>query len=76
MVWISFTDYQFLSNTPARWVGLSNYSEALHDPLMWTSLWRAAVFTMMFLPGTIIIPLLVAILVDRVQNRGWRPSIA
>jgi multiple sugar transport system permease protein len=69
VVWISFTNFEFLSHAPAKWVGLSNYLEALRDPLMWTSLWRAAVFTMMFLPGTIIIPLLVAILVDRVQNQ-------
>jgi multiple sugar transport system permease protein len=69
VVWISFTDYQFLSQEPASWVGLANYGAALSDPLMWTSLWRAAVFTMMFLPGTIIFPLLLAILVDRVQNQ-------
>ena len=35
---------------------------------MWTSLWRAALFTIMFLPGTIILPLLLAILIDRVSN--------
>ena len=35
---------------------------------MWASLWRAALFTIMFLPGTIILPLLLAILVDRVAN--------
>ena len=35
---------------------------------MWASLWRAALFTIMFLPGTIILPLLLAILVDRVTN--------
>jgi len=69
VVWISFTDYQFLSQDPASWVGLDNYGAALSDPLMWTSLWRAALFTMMFLPGTIIFPLLLAILVDRVQNQ-------
>lgn len=69
VVWISFTDYQFLSQDPAAWVGWTNYLEALSDPLMWTSLGRAALFTMMFLPGTIIVPLLVAILVDRVENQ-------
>ena len=68
VVWISFTDFKFLSRDPANWVGLANYVEALNDPLMWTSLGRAALFTAMFLPGTIIIPLLVAILVDRVQH--------
>jgi multiple sugar transport system permease protein len=68
VVWISFTDYQFLTNEPARWVGLDNYVMALNDPLMWRSLWRAFLFTMMFLPGTIALPLLLAILVDRVEN--------
>jgi multiple sugar transport system permease protein len=69
VVWISFTNYQFLSQDPASWVGLDNYASALTDPLMWTSLGRAALFTLMFLPGTIIFPLLLAILVDRVQNQ-------
>jgi multiple sugar transport system permease protein len=69
VVWISFTDYQFLTNKPANWVWLDNYIEALNDPLMWASLWRATLFTIMFLPGTIIFPLLLAILVDRVQHQ-------
>lgn len=69
VLWISFTDYQFLTNEPARWIGFDNYAAALNDPLMWISLWRAALFTLMFLPGTIILPLLLAILVDRVTNQ-------
>jgi multiple sugar transport system permease protein len=68
VLWLSFTNFQFLSDKPAQWVGFGNYAQALTDPLMWTSLWRAALFTMMFLPGTIILPLLLAILVDRVSN--------
>ena len=70
VIWISFTDFEFLTNEPANWVGVDNYIEAFNDPLMWTSLWRAALFTMMFLPGTIIFPLLLAILVDRVREPG------
>ena len=69
VVWISFTDYQFLTADPARWVGFANYVEALNDPLMWAGLGRAAYFTAMFLPGTIILPLLLAILVDRVRDQ-------
>ncbi len=69
VLWISFTDYQFLKNEPANWVGFDNYIMAFNDPLMWLSLWRAALFTIMFLPGTIILPLLLAILVDRVTNQ-------
>ena len=68
VLWLSFTNFQFLSDKPARWVGFDNYVQALHDPLMWVSLWRAALFTIMFLPGTIILPLLLAILIDRVSN--------
>ena len=68
VLWLSFTDFQFLSSKPAHWVWFDNYVQALSDPLMWVSLWRAALFTMMFLPGTIILPLLLAILVDRVTN--------
>jgi len=68
VLWMSFTNYQFLSNEPSHWVGFDNYKAALVDPLMWVSLWRAAEFTIMFLPGTIILPLLLAILVDRVAN--------
>src|SRR5271167_1883185 len=69
VLWLSFTNFQFLSDKPAQWIGFDNYARALTDPLMWASLWRAALFTMMFLPGTIILPLLLAILVDRVTNQ-------
>ena len=69
VLWLSFTNFQFLSDKPAQWVGFGNYAQALTDPLMWTSLWRAALFTMMFLPGTIILPLLLAILVDKVSKQ-------
>lgn len=68
VLWISFTDFKFLSREPSNWVGFTNYIEAMNDPLMWASLWRAAQFTLMFLPGTIIFPLLLAVLIDRVTN--------
>jgi multiple sugar transport system permease protein len=69
VLWLSFTNFQLLSDKPAQWVGFDNYVQALRDPLMWASLGRAALFTIMFLPGTIILPLLLAILVDRVGNQ-------
>jgi multiple sugar transport system permease protein len=69
VVWLSFTNFEFLSNEPADWVGFANYIEAMRDPLMWASLWRATLFTIMFLPGTIILPLLLAVLIDRVENQ-------
>ncbi len=68
VLWISFTDYHYLRQSPVNWVGLQNYSNAVQDPLMWQGLLRAATFTLMFLPGTILVPLFLAILVDRVRN--------
>src|SRR5947209_11741746 len=65
VVWLSFTDFQFLSDQPEHWVGFDNYLTALRDPLLWVSLWRAALFTIMFLPGTIILPLLLSVFIDR-----------
>jgi len=69
VLWMSFTDYRYLSREPAQWVGLQNYVTAFADPLVLAGLSRAAQFTLMFLPGTIILPLLLAVLVDRVEHR-------
>jgi multiple sugar transport system permease protein len=66
--WISFTDYQFLSQDPANFVGLKNFTDAIQDEVFLTGLKRSAVFTAYFLPGVIFIPLIVAVLVDRVRN--------
>lgn len=68
VLYISFTDYRYLRPEPANFIGLENFSNALADPIFWTGLWRSAIFTAIFLPGVIFIPLFVAILVDRVQH--------
>jgi multiple sugar transport system permease protein len=70
VLFLSFTNYRYLSQDPASFVGLENYVAALQDPVMYTGLSRAAKFTLMFLPGTIILPLLLAVLVDRVRHPG------
>jgi multiple sugar transport system permease protein len=69
VLWLSFTDAQYLSNDPVQWVWFRNFANALTDPLVWAGLWRAAQFTLMFLPGTIILPLFLAILIDRVTHQ-------
>src|SRR3979490_1274599 len=70
VLWMSFTDYHYLRREPAQWVGLLNYANALADPLVLTGLLRAATFTALFLPGMIFVPMLLAILVDRVSHSG------
>lgn len=72
--WLSFTDYRYLTNEPARWVGLTNYQQALVDPLLHTGLLRASAFTLMFLPGTIVLPMLLAVLIDRVSTQ-WLAAL-
>jgi len=68
VIWISFTNYQFLSKAPAQFVGLKNFIDVIQDPVFQVGLLRAAEFTAIFLPGVIFIPLFVAVLVDRVKN--------
>jgi multiple sugar transport system permease protein len=67
-MWMSFYDYQYLSNSPASFVGLKNFVNAIKDPIFLTGIRRAFYFTILFLPGVILIPLFLAILVDRVKN--------
>ena len=66
--WISLTDYRYLSQDPAQWVGLQNYADALADPVMYDGLLRAIKFTALFLPGIIIVPLFLAVMIDRVKQ--------
>lgn len=76
VAWYSFTDFRFLDPTsptnfaglPSHYVGLQNFRTAFQDGLMWDGLRRAALFTLLFVPGMILIPLVVATLVDRVTN--------
>jgi multiple sugar transport system permease protein len=68
VIYFSFTDYHYLRLEPAHFTGLKNFVDALADPIVHTGLSRAALFTAIFLPGVIFIPLFVAILVDRVEN--------
>jgi ABC-type sugar transport system permease subunit len=68
VLWMSFTDFHFLRNQSGNWVGLQNYAAALVDPILWTGLLRAVIFTALFLPGMIFLPMLLAILVERVTH--------
>ena len=70
--WISFTSFSFLlddSPESARWVWFDNYVDAVQDPLVRDGLMKAAIFTAVFLPGMIFLPMVIAVLVDRVANQ-------
>ncbi|CAN5787506.1 sugar ABC transporter permease [soil metagenome] len=67
-LYLSFTDDRFLDNEQANWIGLQNYRTLISDDLFWSGIKRALTFTAIFIPGMIFIPMLAAILVDRVTN--------
>ena len=69
VAYISVTDYHYLRiGEPVNFTGLKNFIDAAQDPVFHRGILRALIFTAVFLPGVIFIPLFVAILVDRVEN--------
>jgi ABC-type sugar transport system permease subunit len=65
---LSFTDEKFLSGQPAQWIGLQNYRDLIHDHLFWQGIERAFIFTCLFVPGMILIPMVIAVMIDRVTS--------
>src|SRR5215470_14442890 len=45
VLYISFTDYHFLTGGPTHWIWFKNYTEAFSDPLVRKGLLRALIFT-------------------------------
>jgi multiple sugar transport system permease protein len=64
-LWLSFTDYDPLIPNP-NFIGLENYAGMIEDPLVRTSLWNTVYFTLFNVPGTIIIGLILALMLNRV----------
>jgi ABC-type sugar transport system permease subunit len=67
-VTLSFTDDKFLDQVAPNWIGLQNYRDVLNDPLFWEGLKRAFIFTIIFVPGMIFIPMVAAVCLDRVKS--------
>ena len=55
----------------ARFQGLGNYRQMLHDPLLTKSLWNTIVYAVMYIPGSIIVALVLAMLLNQ-RLRGMR----
>jgi multiple sugar transport system permease protein len=51
--------------TPATWAGLSNYKELVHDPVFHESIQHSVVYTVLFVPITLVSSLLVAAALNR-----------
>ncbi len=60
-----------LAGTNESWRGLGNYGELLGDADWWASMWHTALFTLLSTPPLIILPLALALLVNRVAKGQW-----
>ena len=68
---------------PPRWVGLENWTEAVSDPTLTSSLRNTVVYTAMVVPATLALALSLALLLRRVRRGGavvrtiiYLPSLA
>jgi multiple sugar transport system permease protein len=59
----SFTDRRTL--LPGHFVGLANYRELLHDDMFWIGLRNSALYVVVVVPALVVLPLLLAMLVQR-----------
>ncbi|MCX4451125.1 sugar ABC transporter permease [Streptomyces sp. NBC_01789] len=59
----SFTDRRTL--VPGSYVGLANFRELLHDEMFWTGLRNSVLYVVGVVPALVILPLLLAMLVQR-----------
>ncbi|MFE7400443.1 carbohydrate ABC transporter permease [Streptomyces sp. NPDC057557] len=59
----AFTDRRTL--IPGKFVGLANFQELIHDEMFWTGLRNSALYVVGVVPALVILPLLLAMLVQR-----------
>lgn len=64
---ISFTNYEYLNPAQQAFVGLTNYINAIQDSDLWNGLRIALEFTLIFIPGGVLFPVVLALLLDRVR---------
>lgn len=60
---ISFTEWQIIR--PPEWVGLQNYIDIFQSEFFWTIFWNTLYFVVLNLPLSIILPLLIAIVLNQ-----------
>jgi multiple sugar transport system permease protein len=66
---LSFQKYEMISREPPRFVGLDNYTEALHDAYFGKALWATTLFVVMAVPATVGLALLLAVGINTLPER-------
>jgi multiple sugar transport system permease protein len=72
-LFMAFTDYRWLlpqTHTLAGFNGLANWMEMFKDQTFWKSLGIAFKFTLMILPSALLLSLVTATLISKVENPG------
>ncbi|MEO1148375.1 MAG: sugar ABC transporter permease [Cyanobacteria bacterium J06638_22] len=62
---LSFTRYEFDITQPPIWVGLDNFQRLLTDDVFWITLGNTLLYLVCVVPLLVVLPLLLAILVNR-----------
>ncbi len=60
---LSFTQWDLL--TPIKWAGLTNYLALFNDPKLTKALTNTFTFSLLYVPGVVIVSLFVAVLLNR-----------
>jgi multiple sugar transport system permease protein len=60
-----------LSGGDTTWRGLGNYNELLHDGDFWAAMWHTTWFTILTTVPLVVLPLALALLVQRVARHQW-----
>ena len=66
---LSLVQWEMLSETPAKFVGMQNYREALGDAYFWKALWATVRFVVMTTPLTVGAALLIALGLHAIKGR-------
>jgi multiple sugar transport system permease protein len=69
VLWLSFTNYRYLYPDNTQFVGLTNFVDTIQVPIFWQGIGQAAEFTAIFIPGGVLFPMVLALLLDRVRQR-------
>ncbi|MGW9030681.1 carbohydrate ABC transporter permease [Streptomyces sp. NPDC055722] len=65
---LSFFNTTTVKNGLGDWVGLSNYSDVVGDPLFWNAMWHSVLFTLFTTPPLVVLALVFAILAARMPR--------
>ena len=70
-IYQSFTNQQFLSVEPTKWIGLQNYRDLIHDTIFRQSIWTTVKFTVITVFFEFVLGMIIALVVNsNFRGRG------